>query len=110
MKTITGGRTAAIEILLNSPLIAELIMNADVGSIKPIMAKSRDMGMQTFDQALFDAYEDGQIDLETALANADSSNELRLKIKLESKESKGRDPLSGLEHLEFQEEDDDTSI
>ncbi|MDM8546391.1 PilT/PilU family type 4a pilus ATPase [Candidatus Venteria ishoeyi] len=110
IKTRDGGRAAAIEILLNSPLIQELIINQDVGGIKPIMAKSREIGMQTFDQALFDLYEEGRIDLDTALANADSANELRLKIKLESKESKGRDPLADLEHLQFEEEEDDNAI
>ncbi len=109
VRTVDGGRTAAIEIMLNSPLIAELIMNGDVGGIKPIMAKSRELGMQTFDQALFDKYEDGIIDLETALANADSVNELRLKIKLQGKDSKGRDPLADLDHLAFHEEEEDHS-
>jgi twitching motility protein PilU len=101
VKTIDGGRCAAIEILINSPLIAELIMNGDVGGIKPIMAKSREAGMQTFDQNLFDLYEEGKLDLEGALSYADSANELRLTIKLKGKESKGRDPLSGLDHLAF---------
>jgi twitching motility protein PilU len=95
IKTMDGGRCAAIEILLNSPLIAELIAAGDVGGIKPIMAKSSEDGMQTFDQALFKLYEAGKISLEEALRNADSANELRLKIKLESKSSKGKDLLEG---------------
>jgi twitching motility protein PilU len=95
IKTMDGGRCAAIEILLNSPLIAELIAAGDVGGIKPIMAKSSEDGMQTFDQALFKLYETGKISLEEALRNADSANELRLKIKLESKSSKGKDLLEG---------------
>ncbi len=94
VKTIDGGRTAAIEILINSPLIQELIAAGDVGGIKPIMAKSREMGMQTFDQALFDAHEAGKISLDEALRNADSANELRLKIKLEGKSAKGVDDLA----------------
>jgi len=110
VRTVSGGRAAAIEILLNSPLIAELIINADVGGIKPIMAKSRDLGMQTFDQALFDLYESGKVDLETALANADSVNELRLRIKLEGKEAKGRDPLAGLDHIGFQQEPEENAL
>ncbi len=110
VKTIDGGRVAAIEILLNSPLISELIINQDIGGIKPIMAKSRELGMQTFDQHFFDLYESGKIDLETALANADSVNELRLKIKLEGKEAKGRDPLAGLDHIGFQEDPEKTGI
>jgi twitching motility protein PilU len=65
------------------------------------MAKSRELGMQTFDQALFDLYEAGKISYEDALRNADSVNDLRLRIKLESKESKGKDILSGLDHLDI---------
>lgn len=89
VKTPSGGRAAAIEILRNSPLIAELIAVGDVGGIKPIMAKSSDLGMQTFDQALFQLYEGDRISYDEAIANADSANELRLKIKLESKHSEG---------------------
>src|SRR6186997_1616357 len=73
------GRRAAIEILLNSPLIQDQIFKGEVHEIKGTMAKSREMGMQTFDQALFDLYEEGAISYEDALRNADSVNELRLK-------------------------------
>jgi twitching motility protein PilU len=93
------GRAAAIEILLNSPLISDLIFKGDVHEIKAIMAKSRELGMQTFDQALFELYEAGQISYEDALRNADSMNELRLAIKLQGKEAKDRDMMSGLDHL-----------
>ena len=93
------GRRAAIEILLNSPLISDLIFKGEVHEIKSIMSKSRELGMQTFDQALFDLYEEGAISYEDALRNADSVNELRLKIKLEGKESKDKDVMSGIEHL-----------
>jgi len=93
------GRRAAIEILLNSPLIADLIFKGEVHEIKAIMAKSRELGMQTFDQALFDLYEAGEISYEDALRNADSVNELRLNIKLNSKEAKDKDVMSGIEHL-----------
>ena len=79
------GRVAAMEVMLNSPLIAELIFNGEVGQIKEIMAKSTRLGMQTFDQALFTLWEDGIISYEEAMRNADSMNELRLRIKLESK-------------------------
>ena len=79
------GRIAAMEIMLNTPLIADLIFKGDVGQIKDIMAKSTRLGMQTFDQSLFYLYEDGIISYEEAMRNADSKNELRLKIKLESK-------------------------
>ncbi len=83
IKTVDGGRCAAIEILLNTPLIQDLIAKGDVSGIKPIMAKSKELGMQTFDQALFDLYKEGKITQEEALKNADSANELRLTIKLD---------------------------
>ncbi|GLR14668.1 twitching motility protein PilT [Chitinimonas prasina] len=95
------GRAAAVEVMLNSPLISDLIFKGDVHEIKEIMAKSRELGMQTFDQALFDLYEDGKISYEDALRNADSVNDLRLRIKLQSKESKNRDALAGLDHLDI---------
>jgi len=93
------GRAAAVEILLNSPLISDLIFKGEVHEIKSIMAKSRELGMQTFDQHLFELYEAGHISYEDALRNADSVNELRLMIKLQGQESKGRDVMSGIEHL-----------
>jgi twitching motility protein PilU len=96
-----GGRAAAIEILLNSPLISDLIFKGDVHSIKGIMAKSRELGMQTFDQALFDLYESDAISYEEALKNADSVNDLRLRIKLQSKHATDRDVLSGTENLKI---------
>ncbi len=95
------GRIAAVEILLNSPLISDLIFKGHVHEIKEIMSKSRELGMQTFDQSLFDLYEGGYISYEDALRNADSLNDLRLKIKLHSQESKGRDLLTGLDHLDI---------
>ena len=85
------GRAAAVEVMLNSPLISDLIFNGEVHEIKEIMKKSRELGMQTFDQALFELYEDGRISYEDALRNADSVNDLRLMIKLHSKESKTKD-------------------
>lgn len=81
------GRMAAMEIMLHSPLIADLIFKGEVHQIKEVMSKSNRMGMQTFDQALFKLYEDGIITYEDALRNADSRNELRLRVKLESKRS-----------------------
>lgn len=95
----TTGRIAAVEVLLNSPLISELIFKGEVHEIKAIMAKSREMGMQTFDQSLFDLYEAGLITYEDALRNADSLNDLRLKIKLEGHEAKGRDVMDGIQSL-----------
>ena len=93
------GRAAAVEIMLNSPLISDLIFKGEVHEIKQIMAKSRELGMQTFDQHLFDLYEGGQISYEDALRNADSVNELRLMIKLQGKEAKDKDVMTGIEHL-----------
>jgi len=93
------GRVAAVEIMLNSPLIQDLIFKGEVHEIKAIMAKSRELGMQTFDQHLFELYENGSISYEDALRNADSVNELRLMIKLQGKEAKDRDLTTGIEHL-----------
>jgi len=79
-----GGRIAAAEIMLNSPLIQELIFKGEVVKIRDVMARSNRLGMKTFDQALFELYEAGFISYEDALRNADSKNELRLRVKLES--------------------------
>jgi len=97
----TKGRAAAIEILLNSPLIADMIFKGEVNQIKTIMSKSRELGMQTFDQALFDLYEAGKISYEEALKNADSVNDLRLNIKLNSQHSKDADLMSGMGELKL---------
>ena len=87
-----SGRIAAMEIMLASPLISDLIFKGEVTGIKEVMARSNRLGMKTFDQALFDLFEDGKISYEDALRNADSRNELRLRIKLESKRDfKARD-------------------
>jgi len=93
------GRAAAMEIMLNSPLISDLIFKGDVHEIKEIMAKSRELGMQTFDQALFDLFENDLITYEDALRYADSVNDLRLQIKLKSKTSKDKDLSAGLDNL-----------
>ena len=85
------GRIAAIEVMLNTPLISDLIFKGAVTGIKEIMKKSRNLGMQTFDQALFDLYEANQINYEHALANADSANDLRLQIRLTSERAKNQD-------------------
>ena len=93
------GRAVAIEILLNSPLISDLIFKGEVHEIKELMKKSRELGMQTFDQSLFDLHEADLITYEDALRNADSVNDLRLAIKLEGKAAKNRDLSAGTEHL-----------
>ena len=110
LKTVDGkGRAAAIEILLNSPLIADLILKGEVHDIKGIMAKSNELGMKTFDQALFDLYEADRISFEDALRNADSMNELRLRIKLEGKAAKGKEAMEGLDHLSLEEDEEENS-
>ena len=93
------GRYAAVEIMLNSPLIADLIFKGDVTEIKEIMKKSTNIGMQTFDQSLFNAFEANIISYEDALRNADSLNDLRLQIKLNSQRAKTQDLAAGTEHL-----------
>ena len=93
------GRFAAVEVMLNSPLISDLIFKGEVSEIKEVMKKSRQLGMQTFDQSLFDAFEANQITYEDALRNADSVNDLRLQIKLNSKRAKSTDLAAGTENL-----------
>ncbi len=102
VKTVDGGRTAAIEIMINSPLIQELISKGDVAGIKPVMAKSSNIGMQTFDQALFVLQQEDKISYDEAIANADSANELRLRIKLEGKDAGGLG-ASGLRLVDIDE-------
>ena len=110
MKSRDGkGRVAAIEILLNTPLISDLILKGEVHEIKAIMAKSNELGMKTFDQALFDLFEADKITLEDALRNADSMNELRLAIKLKGKAAKAGDKLEGLDHLSLSEDEEEKS-
>ncbi|MFZ6692182.1 PilT/PilU family type 4a pilus ATPase [Undibacterium sp. SXout20W] len=93
------GRIAAVEVLLNSPLISDMIFKGQVHEMKDIMKKSREIGMQTFDQALFDLHEADKITYEDALRNADSVNELRLAIMLQGKDAKDRDLTAGTNHL-----------
>ena len=95
------GRFAAVEIMLNTPLISDMIFKGEVTEIKEIMKKSRNLGMQTFDQALFDGFENNLITFEDALRNADSVNDLRLQIKLNSQRAKTQDLAAGTEHLQI---------
>ncbi|MCX7149770.1 MAG: PilT/PilU family type 4a pilus ATPase [Rhodocyclales bacterium] len=95
------GRAAAVEILLNSPLIADLIFKGEIHGIKEIMKKSRELGMKTFDMALFDLFEEGRISYDDALRFADSMNEVRLMIKLHSKQSQEMDRNAGIQHLDI---------
>ncbi|MFN6993664.1 MAG: PilT/PilU family type 4a pilus ATPase [Aquincola tertiaricarbonis] len=93
------GRVAAVEVLLNTPLVSDMIFKGEVGELKELMKRSRELGMQTFDQALFDLFEAQAVTYEDALRNADSVNDLRLQIKLNSKRLRGADLASGTEHL-----------
>jgi len=101
-----NSRVAAIEILLNSPFISELIKKGDIGSIKEVMEKSNELGMQTFDQALFNHYQQGMITYADALHHADSPNDLRLMIKLRSNDQGGTGGLSGVTLDGFEETPD----
>jgi twitching motility protein PilU len=83
------GRVAAVEVLLNSPLVTDLVIKGDVPGVKELMKRSREQGMQTFDHALFDLYEGGHVSYEDALRHADSVNDLRLQIKLHSRRARG---------------------
>jgi twitching motility protein PilU len=103
------GRVAAVEVLLNSPLIADLIFKGEVYEIKEIMKRSRELGMQTFDHALFDLFEEDFIAYEDALRNADSVNDLRLQIKLKSRHAHELDLTSKIEHLTITEDAPKTS-
>jgi twitching motility protein PilU len=94
------GRVPAIEVLLNTPLVSDMVFKGEVSGIKDVMKKSRELGMQTFDQAIFDLYEAGKVSYEDALRNADSVNDLRLNIKLNSKRT-SRDLHAGTEHLDI---------
>ena len=111
LKKVDGrGRAAAIEVMLNSPLIADLILKGEIHTIKEVMGKSNELGMKTFDQALFDLYEGDHISYEVALRNADSMNELRLQIKLKGKHAKTQDRLAGLEHLSLESDDENKGL
>jgi twitching motility protein PilU len=104
VKTEDGkGRKAAIEILLNTPTIAEMIFKGSFQSIKEIMAKSRELGMRTFDQALFDLYDAGHVSYDEAIRNSDSANELRLNIKLKGTRSQPAEASNAV-NLELHEE------
>ncbi|MEY3253684.1 MAG: hypothetical protein RL227_2657 [Pseudomonadota bacterium] len=93
------GRIAAVEIMLNTPLIGDLIYKGEIAEIKELMKRSRELGMQTFDQSLYDLYENKHVTYEDALRNADSVNDLRLQIKLQSTRARSADLAAGTEHL-----------
>lgn len=95
VKTIDGGRAAAFEILLDSPRVKDLINKAQIAELKEAMEKSTNVGMQTFDQSLFDLYKSGKISFEEAIRNADSANNLRLRVKLSEESGEDEQPLNG---------------
>ena len=93
------GRIAAVEVMMNTPLVADLIFKGQIPEIRELMKRSREVGMQTFDQSLFDLHEAGLVTYENALRHADSVNNLRLEIKLKSQHTNRPDPTAGMEHL-----------
>jgi twitching motility protein PilU len=100
-----GGRVAAVEIMINTPLMSDMIFKGNVHEIKELIAKSNEAGMQTFDQALFTLYQQGQISYEDALRNADSVNDLRLRVKLDGSGTEKSTIMEGLDELQMQEDD-----
>jgi twitching motility protein PilU len=98
------GRVPAVEIMLNSPLISDMIFKGDVSGIKDLMKRSGELGMQTFDQSLFELYESGLVSYEDALRNADSINDLRLQIKLHGREARDRNVFDGIGNIEVMPE------
>lgn len=95
------GRHAVVEILLHSGLIADQIMKGEINELKETMKRSQEVGMQTFDQSLFNAFEAGVISFEDAIRNADSQNDLKLRIKLHSQRARNTDLAAGTEHLQI---------
>jgi len=104
------GRVPAVEVMINTPLMSDLIFKGEVHEMKGLMAKSNEQGMITFDQALFNLFEAGAITYEDALRNADSVNDLRLRVKLESKAAKSSDLMDEVGHLQMEEESDDSGM
>ena len=104
------GRVAAVEIMINTPLMSDMIFKGNVHEMKELISKSNELGMMTFDQALFNLYENGQITYEDALRNADSVNDLRLRIKLESEGSKKADLMHGLDDIRMADDDESSSM
>ena len=105
-REVGGGRIAAMEIMIQTPLVSNMIFKGEVAELKDVMKKSNRLGMNTFDQALFDLFESGQISYEEAIKNADSKNEVRLRVKLESKRA-ATDPTAIAEGLDLVEDEDE---
>ena len=109
VRTVDGKRRAAVEILLNKPRIADLIKKGEVDMIKEAMEQLTNEGLQTFDQALFDVYEEQKITFEDALRNADSINDVRLRIKLESDTARKSGVVEDHRDFELEESDDEAA-
>ena len=105
-----SGRIPAVEVMINTPLMSDLIFKGDVHEMKGLIARSNEAGMQTFDQHLFLLYEAGLISYEDALRHADSVNDLRLRIKLESKAAKQKNLLNDVDHLRMHEEPEESGL
>jgi twitching motility protein PilU len=108
IKTVDGKRAAAVEILLGTPLVQDMIRRGDVHEIKEIMQKSENLGMQTFDSALYQLVEAGKISMDEALKNADSPNNLRLKLSLHSTQPQKKAPAANLSLMVDEDSDDDS--
>lgn len=104
------GRVPAVEIMINSPLMSDMILKGRIDELKELVKNSTELGMQTFDQALFALFERGVIDYREALRNADSVNDLRLRIKLESKRARSSDIFEGTDKIELQEKPTDDGL
>jgi twitching motility protein PilU len=104
------GMAAAVEVLLNSPLVSDLILKGEIHVIREVMGRSSEAGMRTFDQALFDLHEADLITYEDALRNADSMNELRIRIKLEGKAAKSRNLLDELGHIDIEGVEEESGL
>ncbi|MCG5514734.1 MULTISPECIES: PilT/PilU family type 4a pilus ATPase [Ectothiorhodospira] len=104
------GRVPAVEVMINTPLMSDLIFKGEIHQMKELMAKSNEAGMQTFDQALFQLFESGHITYEDALRNADSLNDLRLRIKLDSKRAKSQGLLDDAQDLKMEETPEESGV
>lgn len=104
------GRIAAVEVMINSPLMADLLLKGKIPEMKELMKSSTELGMKTFDQALFELFDAGKIDYHEALRNADSVNDLRLKIKLDSKRSAKKDVFDGIEKMEIEAAEEENGL
>ena len=97
----TEGRVPAVEVIIKTPLIGDLIQKGKISEIRDVVARSNEHGMQTFDQSLFQLYEDGLIEYDDAIRTADSGNDLRLRIKLESKRGEGGELGDSLTNVSY---------